>query len=60
VAEVRLTVGGATTTIKTTSDGGFSVDVPVPNGTDAASSLGTVDAIDTSGNVLQSSTLPRG
>lgn len=60
VAEVRLTVGGSTTTVQTTSDGGFSVDVPVSNVTDAASSLGTVDAVDASGNVLQSSTLPSG
>jgi hypothetical protein len=58
VTEVRLTVGGSTTTVQTTSDGGFSVDVPVPNGTDAGASLGTVDAIDASGKVLQSFALP--
>ena len=60
VAQVRITVGGSPTTVQTTSDGGFSVNVPVPNGTDAGSSLGTVDALDASGNVLQTSTLPSG
>jgi hypothetical protein len=47
-------------TVQTTSDGGFSVDVPVPNGTDTSASLGTADAIDASGDVLQTYTLPSG
>lgn len=60
VAQVRITVDGSATTVQTTSDGGFSVDVPVQSGTAAGSSPGTVDAISSSGDVLQSSSLPNG
>lgn len=60
VAQVRLSIAGSVSTVQTTSDGGFSVDVPVPNGTDTSASLGTADAIDASGDVLQTYTLPSG
>jgi hypothetical protein len=58
VARVSLTVGGSTITTQPSSDGGFSVDVPVSSAAAAAASLGTVDAIDAGGKVLQSYTLP--
>jgi hypothetical protein len=60
VAQVRITIGGSVTAVQTTSDGGFSVDVPVPSGTDNSTSLGTAEALDASGAALQSFTLPSG
>ena len=60
VAQVRLTIGGSVTTVPTTSDGGFSVDVAAPSGTATSTSLGTAQALDASGAVLQSTTLPSG
>lgn len=60
VADVRLTASGSTTTVATTSDGGFSFDMPAASATKAGASAGTLEALDASGKVLQSYTLPSG
>lgn len=65
VSQVRVAIGGSTITTQPTSDGGFSVDVPVSNGMTAptsagspSTSAGSIAAIDAGGKVLQSYTLP--
>jgi hypothetical protein len=58
VADVRLTANGSTTTVATSSDGGFSFDVPSSSAASAGVSAGTLDALDASGKVLQSFPLP--
>lgn len=58
VADVRLTANGSTTTVATTSDGGFSFDMPASSAASGGASAGTLDALDASGKVLQSFTLP--
>jgi hypothetical protein len=65
VTQVRLAIGGSTITVQPSSDGGFSVDVPVSNATFAAksagsasTSAGSIAAVGVGGKVLQSYTLP--